>query len=115
MGCIVGIGCIRTCNCPNYCIYNAKNSSLTKRTAYSCKESQRLELNTDTGDLKIRNVQLSDEDDYYYFCGIEKKWPSYELMKLEVQGKCVLEIKLELCACPSFQYCVSIEKETITF
>ena len=59
----------------------------SKRTEYSCKESQRLELNTDTGDLKIRNVQLSDEDDYYYFCGIENKWPAYELMRLEVQGK----------------------------
>ena len=50
-------------------------------------KSPKLDMNNVTGDLTIRNLQLDDEDDYYYFCGISDQWPKYELLRLDVFGK----------------------------
>ena len=51
-----------------------------------CMKSQKLELDTFTGDLIVHNLELADEDDYYYFCGVKGQWPIYQLIKLDVYG-----------------------------
>ena len=56
------------------------------KRASPCQESQKLELDSFTGYLTMHDVTLADEDDYYYFCGIEDQWPNYELVKLEILG-----------------------------
>ena len=56
-------------------------------TSDPCLISGKLKLNLITGDLTIRNLQLDDENDYYYFCDVSNHWPTYELQRLDIFGK----------------------------
>ena len=50
-------------------------------------ESSKFELNTFTGDLTIRNLDLYEVGDYYVLCDEHDEWPKYTLLKLNIQGK----------------------------
>ena len=49
--------------------------------------SSKFELNTVTGDLTIRNLDLYEAGDYYVLCDEQDEWPKYTLVKLDIHGK----------------------------
>ena len=57
-----------------------------------CKRSRKVDLNEITGKLTIYELQITDDHDYYYLCNITGHSPKYELIKLEVYGKCIMVI-----------------------
>ena len=59
------------------------------KNSHTCEESDKLKFNPNSGSLTMKNVQLSDEGDYYYYCGIQNRWPVYQLLKLETHGNCM--------------------------
>ena len=52
-----------------------------------CSESSKLKLNPATGDLTLNNIQLNDEENYFYYCGVQNQWPTYDMVRLEVHGE----------------------------
>ena len=54
-----------------------------------CKKSRKVELNELTGKLTIHELQIADDHDYYYLCNITGQPPKYELIKLEIYGRCM--------------------------
>ena len=56
------------------------------KSSSPCFTSPKIEMNNVTGELTIKGLQLNDEDNYYYFCGIADQWPKYELLRLEIYG-----------------------------
>ena len=52
-----------------------------------CSKSPKLEMDSTSRDLIVYSLELSDESDYYYFCGETNQWPTYHLLKLDVYGK----------------------------
>ena len=49
--------------------------------------SSKFELNTVTGDLTIRNLDLYEAGDYYVRCDEQDEWPRYTLVNLNIHGK----------------------------
>ena len=60
-----------------------------EKNSNTCEESDKLNMNPISGSLTIKSVQLGDEADYYYYCGIQNRWPVYQLLRLETHGNYV--------------------------
>ena len=65
-------------------------------TLASCKASTKLVLNHASGWLTIYELELSDEDDYYFLCNITNQKSEYEMFRLNINGKTMTSCKLVL-------------------
>ena len=55
----------------------------------SCKASTKLVLNHATGWLTIYELELMDEDDYYFLCNITNQSSENEMFKLNINGESI--------------------------
>ena len=60
----------------------------------SCKASTKLVLNHASGWLTIYELELSDEDDYYFLCNITNPNSLHEMFKLNINGKTMTSCEL---------------------
>ena len=60
----------------------------------SCKASTKLVINPASGFLTIYQLELMDEDDYYFLCNIANQDSEHEMFRLNINGKSMTSWKL---------------------